>query len=332
VGVVLLAPLLFTLVRQSERPLLFLGLPLLAGLSTAHGLIPPHPGPLAAIATFQAAVGPTDIGRTILYSLAIGVPAAVLAGPVFARCVVARVTVPVPSIGTPAQIENRRSPGFAVTLLTVLLPVLLMLLASFAKITCSDTNPLRTWAEFSGHPVVALLAGFLLSLYTFGTGLGHQRNEILKWIADALKPIAEILLVVGAGGAFNKVLIASKVGDAIASSVNSWHLSPFLLGWTAAALMRVATGSATVAITTAAGLIAPIVIQTPGVNRELLVIAMGAGSLILSHLNDGGFWFVKEYFHMTVPQTLKTWTIMETIISIVALVFVFVLDGLLRLF
>jgi GntP family gluconate:H+ symporter len=218
------------------------------------------------------------------------------------------------------------------TLLTVLLPVILMLLASLADVTCSATNPLRTWADFIGHPAVALLAGFLLSLYTFGTGLGHHRDQILKWITESLKPIAEILLVVAAGGAFNKVLIVSGVGDAIAFSVKSWHLSPFLLGWTAAALMRVATGSATVAITTAAGLIAPLVIQTPGINRELLVVAMGAGSLILSHLNDGGFWFVKEYFHITVPQTLKTWTVMETIISIVALLFVFVLDGILKCF
>jgi GntP family gluconate:H+ symporter len=138
--------------------------------------------------------------------------------------------------------------------------------------------------------------------------------------------------VVGAGGAFNKVLIVSGVGDAIAFSVKGWHMSPFLLGWTAAALIRVATGSATVAVTTAAGLIAPLVAQTPGINRELLIVAMGAGSLILSHLNDGGFWFVKEYFQMTVPQTLKTWTVMETIISVVALFFVFLLDVMLKFF
>jgi GntP family gluconate:H+ symporter len=332
VGVVLLAPLLFTLVRQTRRPLLLLGIPLLAGLSTAHGLVPPHPGPLAAIGIFQASVGPTDIGKTILYSLFVGVPTAILAGPVFGRYIFTRLEVEVPSISLPSTGENRIFPSFGITLVTVLLPVVLMLLASLADVTCSPSNPLRVWADFLGHPAVALLAGFLVSLYTFGVGLRHQRDQILKWITEALRPVAEILLVVGAGGAFNKVLIVSGVGDAIAFSVKGWNMSPFLLGWTAAALIRVATGSATVAITTAAGLIAPLVAQTPGINRELLIIAMGAGSLILSHLNDGGFWFVKEYFQMTVQQTLKTWTVMETIISIVALVFVIVLDLLLKLF
>jgi len=330
VGVVLLAPLLFTLVRQTQRPLLLLGIPLLAGLSTAHGLVPPHPGPLAAIGIFQTSVGPTDIGRTIMYALLVGVPTAVLAGPVFGRYIFSRLDVQVPAMATPGKTERSVSPGFGITLFTVLLPVLLMLLASLADLTCAASNPLRIWADFLGHPAVALLAGFLVSLYTFGVALGHHRDQILKWITEALKPVAEILLVVGAGGAFNKVLIVSGVGDAIAFSVKGWHMSPFLLGWTAAALIRVATGSATVAVTTAAGLIAPLVAQTPGINRELLIVAMGAGSLILSHLNDGGFWFVKEYFQMTVPQTLKTWTVMETIISVVALFFVFLLDVLLK--
>ncbi|HUR46619.1 MAG TPA: hypothetical protein VMZ27_12140, partial [Candidatus Saccharimonadales bacterium] len=275
-------------------------------------------------------VGPTDIGKTILYSLLIGVPTAVVAGPFFGRLISARVSAALPVTIAPSAVQTMRAPNFGLTLLTVLLPVILMLLASLSDILCEPSNPFRIWADFLGYPAIALLAGFLLSLYSLGNGLGHNRESILKWIAEALKPVAEILLVVGAGGAFNKVLIGSGVGDAIAVSVKGWHLSPFVLGWTAAALIRVATGSATVAVTTAAGLIAPLVAQTPGVNRELLVIAMGAGSLILSHLNDGGFWFVKEYFQMSVPQMLKTWTIMETIISILALLLVFVLDAILK--
>lgn len=331
VGVVLLVPILFTLIRQTGRPVLFLGIPLLAGLSVAHGLVPPHPGPIAAIALLQTTIGPTDVGRTIVYSLIIGVPTAAVAGPLFAKFICRRVEVELPvSVVAPAP-ERKRLPGFPVTLITILLPVFLMLLASLADVLYVPRHPFRVWADFLGHPAVALLAGVLLSLYTFGFAMGARGDQILRWLGESLRPVAEILLVVGAGGAFNKVLIAGGVGDAIAASVKGWSLSPYLLGWTAAALIRVATGSATVAITTAAGLIAPLVIQTPGVNRELLVIAMGAGSLILSHLNDGGFWFVKEYFQMTVPQMLKTWTVMETIIAVVALILVFALDMVLRL-
>ncbi|HUR44880.1 MAG TPA: hypothetical protein VMZ27_03310, partial [Candidatus Saccharimonadales bacterium] len=160
VGVVLLAPLLFTLVRQTQRPLLFLGIPLLAGLSTAHGLIPPHPGPLAAIAVFQSSVGPTDIGKTILYSLLIGVPTAVVAGPVFGRFISARVAAAVPVTIAPAAVQAMRAPNFGVTLLTVLLPVILMLLASLSDILCEPSNPFRIWADFLGYPAIALLAGF----------------------------------------------------------------------------------------------------------------------------------------------------------------------------
>jgi gluconate:H+ symporter, GntP family len=331
VGVVLLVPILFTLIRQTQRPTLLLGIPLLAGLSVAHGLVPPHPGPIAAIGLLQATVGPTDVGRTILYSLLIGIPTAAIAGPLFAKVICRKVVVQVPLNVAIEVGERRNRPTFSVTTFTILLPVLLMLLASLADVTCETRHPFRIWADFLGHPAVALLAGFLLSLYTFGFAMGSNGDQILKWLGESLRPVAEILLVVGAGGAFNRVLIEGGVGGAIADSVKGWNLSPYLLGWTAAALIRVATGSATVAITTAAGLIAPLVVQTPGLNRELLVIAMGAGSLILSHLNDGGFWFVKEYFQMSVPQMLKTWTIMETIISVVALALVFVLDWVLRL-
>ncbi|HEY0457430.1 MAG TPA: gluconate:H+ symporter [Verrucomicrobiae bacterium] len=335
VGLVLLAPILFTLVRQTKMPLLSLGIPLLAGLSVAHGLVPPHPGPMAAIGNFNALAGKTDVGKTILYSLLIGFPTALVAGPLFAKWITPRV--PLELSGDVAQQliqegpARHKSPGFGLALFTILLPVLIMLLKTLLDLTAPMENVVRHTFDFLGEAPVALLISVLVALYTFGLRIGHSAAELGKATAESLKPVAEILLVVGAGGGFNRVLVESGVGSAIADCTKGLPISPFLLGWLAAALFRVATGSATVAISAAAGLMAPIVSANPGLNRELLVVAMGAGSLTLSHLNDGGFWFVKEYFNMSVPQMLKTWTILETLISLVALALVFVLDAILRL-
>ena len=333
VGVVLLIPIVFTIARQTKTPLLLLGIPLVAGLSTVHGLVPPHPGPMAAIGIFTTEVGKTDVGKIILYSLIIGFPAAILAGPLFAKFIARRVPLEISGeIAAQLTQESARKslPGFGLTLLTILLPVLLMMLASAADVTLSANSEVRLWIDFIGSPMVAMLVAVLFSLFSFGFARGFDKDRILKFIDECLGPVAGIILIVGAGGGFSKVLVLSGVGNAIAEFAKGLDVSPLLLGWLVAALIRVATGSATVAISTAAGIIAPIAARVPGINLELLVLAMGAGSLVLSHLNDGGFWFVKEYFNMTVPQTLKTWTVMETIISVVALVLILLLDVCLR--
>ena len=199
-------------------------------------------------------------------------------------------------------------------------------MATGAEIALPNENPVRTWVMALGQPLVAMTLAFLFACWSFGTARGFNSEQILKFTNDCVGPVAGTLLIVGAGGGFNGVLIASGVGTAIADMVKDLAVSPLILGWVAAALIRVATGSATVAITTAAGILAPIVAVKPGTNLELLVLSMGAGSLTLSHVNDGGFWFVKEYFNLTVTQTLKTWTVMETVISFVALVLVLALD------
>ncbi len=324
VGLVLLFPILVTVVRRSKRRMLELGIPLVAGLSVVHGLVPPHPGPMVAIELLKA-----DAGKTILYALLVGFPTAIIAGPLFGKYIARRVPAELTGsladqLGQPN--EHRRPPGFALTLFTILLPVILMLGASALDVTLGKENSWRQWGDFLGSPIVALLIALLFSLYSFGFARGFDRDQILKFTNDCLAPVATTLLVVGAGGGFNKVLVASGVGDAIAALARSSHVSPLLLGWFVAALIRVATGSATVAIATATGILAPIAAATPGVNLELLVLAMGAGSLILSHVNDGGFWFVKEYFNLSLPQMLKTWTVMETIIAIVALAFIMALS------
>jgi GntP family gluconate:H+ symporter len=285
---------------------------MIAGLSAAHGLIPPHPGPMVAIEVLKA-----DAGKTILYSLIFAIPAAILAGPVYAKWISRRMPeVTIPTVA-PASAHTAR-PGFAITVFTVALPVLLMLCSTVADLLLPKGNQLRAIANFIGSPIVALTVSVIVSFFTFGLARGFTSQQILKFTEDSLGPTASALLIVGAGGGFNKILVVSGVGDVISRTATSANLSPLLLGWVVAVLIRIATGSATVAITTAAGILAPIVATQP-VNVELLVVVMGAGSLIASHVNDGGFWFVKEYLGLTVAQTFRTWTVIETIIAVVGL-------------
>jgi GntP family gluconate:H+ symporter len=328
VGLVLLAPVLFTLTRRTnaERaggtPLLRLGIPLLAGLSAAHGLVPPHPGPLAAIERLGA-----DTGRTLFYSLLIAFPIAVVAGPLFGRAISRRVAVQPGAVAD--QLTGARSatrePSLAITLTTILLPVLLMLIGALAQATLAKTTA-GGWLQFAGQPVVAMLIATIVALSTFGRSCGFDRGRLLRFSEEALLPIAGVLLVVGAGGGFGRVLDAAGAGSAIAHALSGRHLPPLVLGWIIAAMLRLSVGSATVAVITAASILAPIASAAP-VNRDLLVVSIGAGSLIASHVNDGGFWLVKEYFNMSVGETLATWTAMETILSVAGLAGVLLLDA-----
>ena len=313
VGLVLLAPVMFTVAQTTGTPLLRLGLPLVAGLSTAHGLVPPHPGPVAALALLHADPGapcstpsssasrpPSSAGRcsrgssTARVSSEPGTMAAQLAG----------------------RAAHGRTPSLAITLLTILMPVLLMLAAALAQALLPDVAG-GAALEFAGTPLMAMLLSTLLALVTFGTACGFDRTRILQFAEEALPPIASVLLVVGAGGGFARVLDLAGVDTAIAQAMSGTALSPLVLGWLIASLLRISVGSATVSVVTAAGIMAPIVTAMPGVNRELLVVAIGAGSLIAGHVNDGGFWLVKEYLNTTVPQTLATWTVLETIVAVV---------------
>lgn len=317
IGFVLLIPLVFIVANRSGVSLVKVGISLLAGLSAVHGLVPPHPGPLLAVGVFGA-----DIGKTIFYGLIVGLPAAAVAGPIFGSFISRRI----PGHASPELVDQfvqdtrtHTLPGFGVTLATILLPVVLMLLKAFADVTFAAGHPVRAWLDLIGHPITALLAALLLSLYTFGSARGFSREVIGKHLNDSLLPVAGIILIVGAGGGFKQMLVASGVGDVIGHMAVQAHVNPILLAWLVAAVIRVATGSATVATITGAGIVAPVIALTPGVNRELLVLATGAGSVVLSHVNDAGFWLVKQYFNMTVEETFKTWTAMETILSVVGL-------------
>jgi len=330
VGFVLLIPLVFTIARSTGLSLVKIGIPLVAGLSVVHGMLPPHPAAMLAVGAYGA-----DVGRTILYGLLVGLPTAALAGPIFATWIAPRVVLPAEN---PLADQLRgdtveRMPGFGISLFTVMIPVLLMLLASAADALAPATpagasdaaGPLRAALHFVGHPIVALLLALLFSFWSLGRARRFTREQILKFCNDCLGPTATILLVIGAGGGFNAVLVQSGVGRVIADVATGSHVSPLLLAWIVAALIRVATGSATVAMTTAAGIVAPLAATIPGTSAELLVLATGAGSLVLSHVNDAGFWLIKEFFNMTVQQTLKTWTVAETIIGVAGLGFTLLL-------
>ncbi len=308
VGFVLLIPLVFTI--------------------AVHGMMPPHPAAMLAVVAYKA-----DVGRTIAYAILVGLPTAALAGPIFASWIAPRIALPAEN-PVAAQFTGGRGgiggtevmPGFGISIFTVLLPVILMLCASAADVALDSASAIRAALDFIGGPIVALLVALLFSFWSLGYRQHFSRDQILKFANDCLAPTATILLVIGAGGGFNRVLIESGVGKAIADVALGSQASPLLLAWTVAALIRVATGSATVAMTTSAGIVAPIAAATPGAHAELLVLATGAGSLVLSHVNDAGFWLIKEFFNMTVQQTLKTWTVAETIIGVAGLGFTLLLS------
>ena len=328
VGFVLLIPIVLNVARRTGVPLLLVGLPMVAGLSVVHGLVPPHPAAMLAVNAYGA-----DVGRTVFYSLLIGLPTAAVAGPVFAKFVAPRVKLPAHNPMEAAlldqghgRIPDEQLPGFGITLATLLLPVVLMLLGGWADQIATPGSALNHGLRFIGHSVVALLLATLMSFITLGLMRGFSREQILKFTQECLAPTAAITLLVGAGGGLNGILVHTGVAAEIIGLSQRFELSPLLMGWTMAALMRIATGSATVAMTTASGIVAPIAAAMGYAHPELLVLATGAGSVVLSHVNDGGFWLVKEYFNMTVAQTFKTWTVLETLISVIALSLVMALS------
>jgi GntP family gluconate:H+ symporter len=319
VAFVLLVPVLFTVARRTKTSLIMAGLPMVAGLSVVHGLVPPHPAAMLAVTTYHA-----DVGRTILYGLLIGFPTAIIAGPLFAKIVAPHVVL---STENPIadQLTTRDAshglPGFWMSVLTILFPVLLMLTGSWADVFTAPGTSANSILRIVGNDDVALLVGVLFSFITLGVMRGFSRETILRFSNECLAPTAAITLLVGAGGGFGRILQDSGVSTAIIAVALKSHVPLLLMAWALAAALRLATGSATVAMATAANIVAPIALNSTGVHPELLAIATGAGSLIFSHVNDGGFWLIKEYFNMTVGQTMKTWSVCETIISVTALAF-----------
>lgn len=316
VGFVLLVPIAFTVARRVGVSILMVGLPMVAGLSVVHALVPPHPAAMLAVQSYYASVG-----QTLFYAVLVGIPTAILAGPVYARFIVPKIQLPAenPLAEQFTEREPRKQlPGFGVTIGTIILPVVLMLIGGWANLISTPGSAFNQFLQFIGNSVIALLVATLVSFWTLGLAQGFNRDAILKFTNECLAPTATITLLVGAGGGLNRILIDAGVTTEIVGLAREFNLPPLIMGWLFAALMRIATGSATVAMTTASGIVAPVALGLGYPHPELLVLATGAGSVIFSHVNDGGFWLIKEYFNMTVTQTFKTWTVLETLISIIA--------------
>ncbi|MFE5732881.1 gluconate:H+ symporter [Streptomyces sp. NPDC056528] len=324
VGIVLLIPVVLLVAKRGNYSLMRIGIPALAGLSVMHGLIPPHPGPLVAI----DAVG-ANLGVTLALGLVVAIPTVIIAGPVFSRYAARWVDIKAPEnmIPTRPSEDLEKRPGFGVTVATVLLPVVLMLVKALVDIVVDDPeNGVQKVTDVIGSPLIALLAAVIVALFTLGRAAGFTKERLSSTVEKSLAPIAGVLMIVGAGGGFKQTLIDIGVGQMILDFSKSWSIPALLLAWLIAVAIRLATGSATVATISAAGLVAPLAEGMSTGETALLVLAIGAGSLFFSHVNDAGFWLVKEYFGMNVGQTIKTWSVMETIISVVGIVFVLLLS------
>lgn len=348
IGLVLLMPVIYLVARRSQLSLVTVGIPALAGLSAMHGLVPPHPGPLTAIDLLGA-----DLGITLALGVAVAIPTVIVAGPLFGKLAGRWVVLDVPDRfdaddfsgngggGTAAAAEGgdgtglgtqtatrteRQRPSFGVTLFSVLLPVALMMGKALVDIFIDDeSNLLRQTFDIIGMPLMALLIAVVVGMFTLGKGAAMTRNQIAKCLETSLPPVAGIILIVAAGGGFKQVLVDTGIGTKLAEWATAANISVILLAWVLAVLIRLATGSATVATITASSLMLGLVEGMSTGQVSLIVLAVGAGSVFFSHVNDAGFWLVKEYFGMSIGQTIKTWSIMETVLSVTGLILVLIL-------
>lgn len=330
VGLVLLIPIVFAISRQLNISILYLGIPMVAALSVTHGFLPPHPGPTVIAGEYGA-----NIGEVLLYGFIVAIPTTILAGPVFTK--LAKKMVPdsftksgdIASLGEHKTFKLEDTPGFGISVFTAILPVILMSIATIItllqKTLGYEDNSFLAAIRFIGDAGTAMLISLLVAVYTMGLARKIPMKNIMESCSTAILHIGMMLLIIGGGGAFKQVLINGGVGDYVAELFQGTALSPILLAWIIAALLRVALGSATVAALTTAGLVIPMLGQTD-VNLALVVLATGAGSVIASHVNDAGFWMFKEYFGLTMKETFATWTLLETIISVAGLGFVLLLS------
>ena len=320
VGFVILVPLVFTVATATGLSLIGVGLPMLAALSVTHGFLPPHPAPSALAVMFEA-----DLGKTLLYGILLAIPAILISGPLLTRFLPKVEAKPLQEFMASKTFKNPDLPSLTNSLFTALLPVLLIGFATLTSNFIRENTLTYQVINFIGNPVIALLLTLLIGTYTLGIARGKTMDSIMKIYATAVSGITMVLLIISGAGALKQILIDSGVSQYIGGLLKITSISPLLIGWIIATLIRFSVGSATVAGLTTAGIVLPLV-QTTDVNPELMVIAIGSGSLMLSHVNDSGFWLSKEYFNLTVKETLLTWTIMETSIGISGLFGVLILN------
>jgi len=320
VGFVILVPLVFTIAAATGLPLIYVGLPMLASLSVTHGYLPPHPAPTAIAAEFNA-----EIGKTLFYGIIVAIPAIIVAGPLLSRTMKNIKASPLEGFVNPKVLNDEEMPSTAVSIFTALLPVILMAIAALADLFLTTDSIFKTILVFMGHPVMAMLISVLVAVYTLGLARKKNMQEISKTMGSAVSGITMVLLIIAGAGALKQVLIDSGVSTYIGEVLDGSSISPLILAWLIATVIRVCVGSATVAGMTAAGIAFPLLSVTD-VSPELMVLAIGSGSLMLSHVNDSGFWLFKEYFNLSIKDTLKSWTLMETTVGVMGLLGVLVLD------
>ena len=320
VGFVILIPLVFTVAAATRLPLIYVGLPMLASLSVTHGYLPPHPAPTGIAVIFNA-----DIGKTLLYGILVAIPAIIVAGPLLSRAIKNVEATPLKEFLNPRVLTDDEMPSTATSILTALLPVILIGFASVMTLLLPEGNAVRKATDILGNPVMAMLISVLVAIYTLGLARGKKMKDVMDSVSSAVSGITMVLLIIAGAGALKQVLIDSGVSDYIGEMLKGSTISPLILAWLIATVIRVCVGSATVAGLTAAGIVLPLIANT-GVSPELMVLAIGSGSLMLSHVNDSGFWLYKEYFNLSVKDTLKTWTVMETTVGVMGLIGVLILD------
>ena len=320
VGFFVMIPLVFTIAASTGLPLLYVGLPMLAALSVTHGYLPPHPAPTAITAMFNA-----DLGKTMVYGIIVAIPAIIISGPILSRALSKIDAKPLKEFVSQKPLKEEELPGFWTSFFSALLPVVLIGISTIAGFILKEDNVVRKILGYFGNPVIAMLLSVLFAVFTLGLARGRKIPEIMNTLTHSVVSITTIMLLIAGAGALKQVLVDSGVSTYIGELLGKSNLSPLFLGWLIATVLRFCVGSATVAGITTAGIVLPMVTST-AVTPELMVLAIGSGSLMLGHVNDGGFWLFKEYFNLSVKDTLRTWTIMETSIGVSGLIGVMILS------
>ncbi|MEY8001374.1 gluconate:H+ symporter [Clostridium sp. Mt-5] len=319
VGFLILIPLVFTIAAEAELPILYVGMPLVAALITAHGFLPPHPGPTAIANIYKA-----NLGKTLLLGIPLMIPSVFIAGIVYPKFL-KDLDCKIPKgLFNPRKLKEEEMPGFGISVFTAIIPVILMTFQAVVEIF-APKSPIVAYSSFFGNPATALLLSVLIAIFTFGLFRGKKMKEVMESVSQSIASVGMIILIIGGGGAFKQVIMDSGVDKYIVSFMGHSQLSPLIMAWLIAAVLRITLGSATVAGMTAAGMIAPLV-AVSNVSPELMVLATGAGSITFSHVNDAGFWIFKEYFNISIQKTIKTWSVMVTIISLCGLAGVLILN------
>ncbi len=320
VGFVLVIPLIFSVAQRYNLPVIYIGVPMLAALSVTHGFLPPHPSPTALVAQFHA-----DMGKTLFYGILIGFPTSIIAGPIFARSL-KKIKAPMLATFKSVDLPDSKLPGLGISIFSSLLPVILLGMTTLLTMVVIENDFVRTLILFLSDPAVVMILSLAVATYTLGLRMGMKMRRIMDIYVEAVKDITILLLIMGGAGSLKQILVDSGVSNDIAILLNGVDVHPLILGWTIACVIRVCVGSATVAGLTAAGIVLPLLSQ-PGVDPNLMVLAVGAGSLMFSHVNDSGFWLFKEYFNISIKDTIKSWSLMETIVAIAGIIGVMILDA-----